>query len=63
MFNIFKRTPTIQKLDLKYQQLLSEAHRLSTISRSQSDAKIGEAEAVFKQIEVIRTKKSLSGFI
>lgn len=58
MLKFFKKKSVIQQLDIKYQKLLTEAHRLSTISRSQSDAKIGEAEAVFMQIEDIRNKKN-----
>lgn len=56
MFKLFKKSSAIGKLDIKYQKLLAEAHRLSSINRSQSDAKIGEAEEVYKQIEKIRAE-------
>lgn len=58
MISLFKKKSEIQKLDIKYQQLLAEAFRLSTINRSQSDAKVGEAEEVFKQIQLIRSKNN-----
>ncbi len=58
MLKLFKRKSVIQQLDIKYQKLLAEAHKLSTISRSQSDAKIGEAEQVFLEIEAIRNRKN-----
>ncbi len=57
MFKLFKKKSEIEKLDIKYQQLLAEAFKLSKISRSQSDAKIGEAELVFKEIELLRSKQ------
>lgn len=58
MLKLFKRKSIIQQLDIKYQRLLAEAHRLSSINRSLSDAKIGEAEQVFLEIEAIRNRKN-----
>ena len=40
-----------EKLHDKYQKLMKEAHRLSTINRAKSDQKMVEAEALMKAIE------------
>lgn len=58
MLKLFKRKSIIQQLDIKYQKLLAEAHKLSSTNRKLSDAKIGEAEQVFLQIEAIRNSKN-----
>lgn len=42
------------KLHDKYQKLMKEAHRLSTINRAKSDQKVVEAEAVMKAIEEMK---------
>lgn len=42
-----------KKLEAKYQKLSQEAHRLSTIDRAKSDAKMAEANAVLKEIEAM----------
>jgi len=54
MFGLFKRKSEIQKLELKYKKLLEEAHKLSTINRSSSDAKTFEANEVLKEIDQIK---------
>lgn len=51
MFKLFKKKTEVEKLNIKYQKLLTEAHKLSTISRSLSDRKIGEANEVLEEIE------------
>ncbi len=48
---LFRRKTPLEKLDDKYQKLLQEAHKLSTVNRAQSDAKMAEANEVLKQIE------------
>lgn len=58
MFSLFKKKTSIDKLQEKYDRLLKEAHRLSTINRSQSDEKVAEAEAVNKQIEALLKQQS-----
>lgn len=57
MFGIFKKKSEIEILQQKYEKLLSEAHRLSTVNRSESDKKIGEADLVLKQIDALQSKK------
>ena len=47
----------MQKLQDKYSQLLAEAHELSTINRSLSDAKAAEAEEVYKEIEALKQQE------
>ena len=51
MFGIFKKKSEKEKLQIKYEKLLKEAHRLSTTNRKMSDLKTFEAEEVLKQIE------------
>jgi len=55
MFGIFGNRKS--KLEKKYQQLLAEAHRLSTIDRKKSDAKAAEAEQVRRELEAIESSK------
>lgn len=51
MFGLFKKKTEQEKLQAKYEKLLKEAHELSTINRTQSDAKVYEAEQVMKKLE------------
>lgn len=58
MFGIFKRKSEMEVLQKKYKQLLSEAHKLSHISRQESDSKMAEAEAISTRIEILRQNKT-----
>jgi DnaJ-domain-containing protein 1 len=51
MFGIFKKKSKQQKLNEKYQKLMSEAHKLSTVNRKLSDEKIAEANEILKELE------------
>jgi hypothetical protein len=51
MFGIFKKKSEIEVLDNKYQRLLKESYKLSTINRKASDEKAAEADKVLKDIE------------
>jgi chaperonin cofactor prefoldin len=51
VFGLFKKKSPADKLEKKYQKLLEEAHRLSTVNRADSDAKMAEANEVLKEIE------------
>ena len=53
MLNIFKKKSQSDILQKKYQNLLSEAHKLSHSNRTLSDQKLAEADAVLKEIEAI----------
>ncbi|MBT8327318.1 MAG: Lacal_2735 family protein [Bacteroidia bacterium] len=53
MFGLFKKKTEKEKLEDAYEKLLAEAHRLSTINRTQSDAKAAEADQVLKKIEAL----------
>lgn len=57
MFGLFKKKNELDLLQKKYEKLLSEAHRLSTINRTESDRKVGEADVILKQIEALQKKK------
>ncbi|MFT6880347.1 MAG: hypothetical protein ACI8UX_000732 [Psychromonas sp.] len=56
MFGLFKKKSPIDKLNEKYKKLLAEAHQLSTTNRSESDAKVGEADSVLKEIEALEAQ-------
>lgn len=51
MFGLFKKKSEKEKLQLQYENLLKEAHALSTTNRKMSDQKAFEAEEVIKQLE------------
>jgi hypothetical protein len=53
MFGLFKKKSEKEKLEDQYEKLLGEAHKLSTVNRTASDAKAAEADAVLKQIEAL----------
>jgi hypothetical protein len=54
MFGLFKKKTQAEKLEEKYEQLLKEAHALSTINRKESDLKQAEAAEVLKQLEALQ---------
>lgn len=54
MFGLFKKKNPLEQLQSKYEKLLKEAHRLSSINRTESDSKIAEAELVLKEIEKMK---------
>ena len=49
MWNPFKSDPQ-KRLQKKHADLLAEAHRMSTIDRSRSDALVAEAAAVEEEL-------------
>ena len=53
MFGLFKKKSEKEKLEDQYEKLLAEAHKLSTINRTASDAKAAEADVVLRKIEAI----------
>ena len=57
MFGLFKRKSELEVLQQKYEKLLAEAHKLSSINRSESDKKVGEADVTLKQIELLQANK------
>jgi hypothetical protein len=57
MFGLFKRKSELEVLQQKYEKLLAEAYKLSSINRSESDKKVGEADVVLKQIELLQANK------
>ncbi|MEJ6711576.1 MAG: Lacal_2735 family protein [Flavobacteriales bacterium] len=58
MFGLFKKKSPVEKLEIKYQELLKEAYKLSTSNRTQSDAKTFEANEVLKQIDLLKKQSS-----
>ncbi len=57
MFGLFKKTDNIEKLQKKYEKLMSDWHKLSTTNRAESDKKYAEAEEVLKQIEALKANQ------
>lgn len=56
MFSFFKKKSPKERLEKQYRALLTRAHELSSVDRKQSDAKMAEAEEIWKQIEALTTK-------
>jgi hypothetical protein len=56
MFGIFKKKSEIEVLQQKYEKLMEEAYKLSTVNRAESDKKVGEADLILKQIESLDKK-------
>lgn len=57
MFNIFKKKSAIEKLQDSYKKLMEEGYKLQSISRSDSDQKYLEADAILKKIESLEKNK------
>ena len=58
MLGLFKRKSKLDLLQDKYEKLMSEWHRLSSIDRSKSDEKYAEAEKILMEIDVLKQGKS-----
>ena len=54
MFKLLKKTSELEKLQKKYETLMSDWHRLSTTNRSESDKKYAEAQSISNQIEKLK---------
>ena len=55
MFGLFKKKSRKEKLLDKYNKLLKESFKLSTVSRKESDEKMFEANEVLKEIESLKS--------
>jgi len=55
MFGLFGKDSKKKSLERKYQRLLQEAYKLSTVNRKASDEKTAEANRVLNQIEELET--------
>ncbi|MBT8252718.1 MAG: Lacal_2735 family protein [Flavobacteriaceae bacterium] len=51
---IFSKRPKAARLQKKYEKLMADWHRLSTINRAASDAKYAEAQDILEQIEALQ---------
>jgi hypothetical protein len=56
MFNLFKKTSEVDKLQKQYEKLMKEWHALSTTNRGESDKKYAEAQLIQDQIERLNNK-------
>ena len=54
MLNIFKKKSKVEKLNAQYKKLLEESYKLSSSNRRLSDSKVAEANAILKQIDLIK---------
>ncbi len=57
MFKLFKSKSKLDILQSKYEKLMKEWHKLSSIDRSKSDEKYAEAQRVLDQIEILQKSK------
>ena len=55
MFGLFKKKTKVDKLQEKFNKLMNEWHKLSSINRSESDNKYAEAEEIAKQIKALKS--------
>ena len=51
---LFKKRSKAESLQKRYEKLMSEWHKLSTVNRSASDAKYEEAQKVLEEIETLQ---------
>mgnify|MGYP001352437960 CR=1 FL=1 len=58
MFGFFKKKSPLEKLQLEYKTLLSEAHKLSKIDRKRSDQKMAEADEILKKMDQLSEKRA-----
>lgn len=56
MFGLFKKKTEAEKLNEKYQKLMSEAHQISTTNRRLSDSKTAEANKILEQLNQISAR-------
>lgn len=54
MFGLFKKKSPVEKLQKRYNKLMEEGYKLSTVNRKLSDEKYAEADEVLKQIKGIK---------
>lgn len=54
MFGLFKKTTEAEKLQKRYEQLMKEWHKLSTVNRGKSDEKYAEAQAIQEKLEQLK---------
>ncbi|GGX24370.1 Lacal_2735 family protein [Aquimarina muelleri] len=54
MFGLFKKKSKEEALQEKYQKLMEQWHKLSSVNRSESDKIYAEAETVLKSIEALK---------
>lgn len=50
---LFKKKSKSDKLNDKYEKLLQQAHKMSTVNRTKSDELMAEAQEVLKELESI----------
>ncbi len=53
---LFKKKSELEQLQEKYNKLMSEYHRLSSINRMQAEEKFAEAEMIGRKIETLKNK-------
>ncbi len=54
MLGLFKKKSKIEILQKKYEKLMAQWHKLSSVNRAESDKKYAEAENILKQIEILQ---------
>ena len=54
MFNLFKKKSEIDVLKEQYKKVMEEAYKLSTINRTESDAKYAAADRIMNKIQMLQ---------
>ena len=52
MFKLFRKKSRAELMEKKYQELLKDAYKLSTINRKASDRKMAEADQLLREMEI-----------
>jgi hypothetical protein len=55
MFGLFKKKSPVEKLQDRYNKLMSEWHKLSSINRAASDSKYAEAQKLLDEIDKLNS--------
>lgn len=61
MFRLFKKKTEAEKLVIKYDKLMEEGYKLSTINRKASDEKYAEANKILERLEKITENSTVKG--
>lgn len=48
---LFRKKSKLDKLNDKYEKLLQQAHKMSTVNRTKSDELMAQSQEVLKEIE------------
>ncbi|ULC58622.1 Lacal_2735 family protein [Flaviramulus sp. BrNp1-15] len=55
MFGLFKKKSEAERLQEKFNKLMAEWHKLSSINRTESDKKYAEAQVIAQRIDSLKS--------